>query len=413
MANAFVRRYRGEAKITFLHPSLEPILADTQGVLLFQEQILRVAHEIAGLSWGQADHLRRGMSKFLTREMESMRSQFIAGCQQNTTMSQQQAQALWDQVRAFAGYGFNQGHATAYADVSYRMAYLRAHWPAEFIAARLANHGGFHTQAIYIAEAKQLGIPVHPPHINHSQRYFTLTYENENQGKNREDFGTKAAGFIPGSGPRLWMGLGQVYGLRRTAVAEIVEARAHAPFADLRDLIQRVSLQPKELTHLIQCGALDGLGTARAALLVEAKEIDRAGSGAQMAFDFGEPLPLHPASGRRAKSARPDPQHLAWEKQILGLPITVTPLDLVELPDDARTLEQLAAEPNQRARLAAFRIPGWTGGSSSFFISDGHTYAIAKFADKKSRSPKAWEPQLLTCQWVVDEWGGGSVQVQE
>ncbi|MCA9936526.1 MAG: DNA polymerase III subunit alpha, partial [Anaerolineales bacterium] len=178
MARAFVRRYRGEEKVSYLHPALQPILQPTQGVLLFQEQVLRLAVEIAGLNWEQADHLRRGMSKFQAREMAAMRLAFVMGCQRPSpdgpAMSAPQAETLWEQVMAFAGYGFNQGHATAYADVSYRSAYLKAHYPAEFLRARLMDHGGFHHPAIYMAEARRLGIAVRPPHVNVSGRKVTL-----------------------------------------------------------------------------------------------------------------------------------------------------------------------------------------------------------------------------------------------
>jgi DNA polymerase III subunit alpha len=146
MAQAFVRRYRGEEPVSFLHPALAPILGATQGVLLFQEQILRVAREVAGLSWAQADVLRRGMSKFKGREMGALRLSFLRGCQEKSGLTPEQAATLWEQVLAFAGYGFNQGHATAYADVSYRSAYLKAHYPAEFLCARLADRAAFTTR---------------------------------------------------------------------------------------------------------------------------------------------------------------------------------------------------------------------------------------------------------------------------
>ena len=196
MARAFVQRYRGEVTPEFLHPVLKPILAQTMGVLIFQEQVLRVACEVVGLSWGDADRLRRGMSKFRGQEMDAIRSQFIAGCQRpEAGLDAGQAATLWEQVEAFAGYGFNQGHATAYADVSYRSAYLKAHYPAEFLCARLADRGGFHHQAIYIAEAVRQGIGVRPPHINHSQGCFTLEWEKREDGSDAH--------------PVLWMGLDQ------------------------------------------------------------------------------------------------------------------------------------------------------------------------------------------------------------
>ncbi len=227
MASAFVRRYRGEERVSYLHPTLEVILGPTQGVLLFQEQILRVAREIAGLSWEQADQLRKGMSHFGVGQMTALRDQFVAGCQRQPPdgpgLIAPQAATLWEQVVAFAGYGFNQGHATAYADVSYRSAYLKAHWPAAFLCARLADHGGFHHPTIYIAEAQRLGIVVRPPHVNHSGPAFT---------------------YAPGTGRAiLWMGLGQVRDLRQRAVEEIIAARGTRPFVSLHDLITRTTLQ--------------------------------------------------------------------------------------------------------------------------------------------------------------------------
>ncbi len=388
MAPAFIRRYRGEEPVHYLHPALEPILNTTKGVLLFQEQILRVAREIAGLSWEEADHLRRGMSKFQTDEMKAMRERFVAGCRRpqpdGPGFTPAQAATLWEQVEAFAGYGFNQGHATAYADVSYRSAYIKAHWPAEFCAARLVDWGGFHHQAIYIAEAIRLGIDVRPPHVNESGRKFTLT---------RHD-----------NVPVLWMGLGQVRDLRRSAVAEIMGQRKASPFVDLADLLRRVPLQAKEIRHLIQCGALDGLGESRAAMLEESTELWRAGGAQQMAFSF----PAH----------RPPPetirQRLQWEQHILGQPLTDHPLDAIELSEASagRQMLSLIDVPASAGRpivVRCTRLPGWPGGRG-FFIGDRQTYLVAIGA-KGLSSPKPWQPLVIRGRWHADEWGGGWLQV--
>lgn len=399
MARTFVRRYRGEEPVGYLHPALEPILGRTKGVLLFQEQVLRVAREIAGLSWAEADRLRHGMSKFKAGEMEALSLRFVSGCQRPAPdgpgMSEEQAEKLWKQIMAFAGYGFNQGHATAYADVAYRSAFIKAHWPAEFLCARLADAGGFHHPAIYMAEARQLGIAVRPPHINRSGRHFALTYEPEE--------GEGAGG---GSlQPALWMGLGQVRDLRRASVRAIVEERGRRPFADLRDLLARVDLQPKEVKHLIQCGALDGLGDSRAALLEEAGVVARAGSVQQLAFDFAAPTVV------AADSAA---QRLRWERELLGLPVSVHPLSLVKLPARTVSLQRL---PNSRGRLVkvcGVRLPGWTG-SSGFFLSDGESFIIAKIAqDADATMPRRtlWQPFVLRGRWTEDEWGGGWLQVE-
>jgi DNA-directed DNA polymerase III PolC len=379
MAASFVRRYRGEEPVTFLHPALAPILRPTQGVLLFQEQILRVATEIAGLSWAEAEELRKGMSKFRPEAIAALRTRFVSGCQRNDRgpgFSPQQAATLWEQVQAFAGYGFNQGHATAYADVSYRSAYLKAHWPAAFLCARLADWGGFHHPAVYMAEAVRLGLKVHPPHINVSQYEFTLETNNE--------------GFA------LYMGLGQVRDLRHSAIADIVAARHEGPFSGPMDLCARVQLQAKELTHLVQCGALDGLGASRAGLLAEMERMGR--EGMQMAFDFtvSDPPAETPA------------QRMAWEQHLLGYPLTVHPLDLAAPPENATPLADLAGQPGRRVLIHAVRLPGWTGGKG-YFLSDGRSYVMAMGGTR----PQAWQPLQLSGRWVVDAWGGGCFRVEE
>ena len=386
MAHAFVRRYRSEEPVRFLHPALAPILSSTQGILLFQEQVLRVAREIAGLSWAQADQLRRGMGHFGHDEMAEMEATFVGGCQRpppkGPGFNRQQADRLWEQVLAFAGYGFNQGHATSYAMVSFRSAYLKSRWPAAFLCARLAEWGGYHHRAIYMAEAARIGLVVRPPHVNHSGRRFTLGWEGE-QGV-------------------LWMGLGQVRDLRRASIRAIVAERARQPFTSLRDLLQRVPLQDKEVTHLVQCGALDGLGESRAALLAETGEIRQAGSALQMTLDFAGP----------EVKAEPAAQRLAWEQHLLGQPVSVHPLEVVadRLPPHL-PLRRLPEQPGQRVTVAGVRLPGRTGGQG-FFLSDGDAFVTAR-GDAARRAPSPWQPLVARGRWTSDEWSTSWFQVEE
>jgi len=410
MAAAFVRRYRGEERVRYLHPALEPILARTQGVLIYQEQILRVATEIAGLSWADADHLRRGMSKFKPQEMAALQQAFITGCQRpqpaGPGLSQRQAETLWEQVRAFAGYGFNQGHATAYADVSYRSAYIKAHWPAAYMAARLGERGGFHHPTIYMAEARRLSIPLRPPHINHSGRRFTLDMagaqenqcpEDAKKQRNEEKNGKREE--EAAAGPILWMGLDAVRDLRGTTIAAIV---ANRPFVSLADLLARVRLQARELTHLIQCGALDGLAESRNALLAQAPGARR--GALQLAFDFlaAEAEPETPA------------QRLAWERRILGLPMSVHPLTLArpKLPADVVLLAQAQRHRGQRLRTAGVRLPGWTGGEG-FYLGDEKDYVIAIPGDDAAPLPPLWQPIVVSGAWREDDWGRAWLEAEE
>lgn len=402
MAAAFVRRYRGEEAVSYLHPALQPILGRTKGVLIFQEQVLRLAREIAGLTWEQADHLRRGMSHFGAAEMAALHEQFVAGCLRpapaGPSFTPAQAQTLWEQIMPFAGYGFNQGHATAYADVSYRSAYLKTHYPAEFLCARLADWGGFHHPAIYMAEAVRLGIAVRPPHVNFSGEAFGLT--TDHRPLTVED---KSSSIVHRPSSILYMGLGQVRDLRQAAVAALVRERQRGAFRDLRDLLNRAPLRPKELDHLIRAGALDGLGESRAGLLAEAEAIRRSGGAAQMTFDFARPQVL----------SEPLAQRWAWETELLGLPVSALadPLALVKnrLPEHT----PLAALPGLRGRptvVAGVRLPGWTGGQG-FFLSDGPTFVIAR-GPRELKTPPAWQPLLIRGRWQAEEWGAAWLQAE-
>jgi DNA polymerase III alpha subunit len=390
MAQAFVRRYRGEEEVRYLHPALAPILGPTQGVMLFQEQVLRVAREIAGLSWAEADRLRKGMSKFRADEMAALQERFEEGCRHPAPdgpgFNATQAQTLWTQVMAFAGYGFNQGHATAYADVSYRSAYLKAHWPAEFLCARLADWGGFHHQSVYLAEARRLGIGLRPPHVNHSRGQFTLEWQDRH--------GVRV--------PILWMGLGQVRDLRRSSVRAIVAARHVRPFASATDLLGRVPLARKEWTHLIQCGALDGLGESRAALLAEAGALQAGGDGGQLAFTFVA----------QAVTAEDVSQRIVWETRLLGLPVSSHPLASVDSSQLAVIpLGELPNHTGVLVTVAGARLPGWTGGKG-WFCGDDQNFVVA-IPPKGMANPRPWRPILLRGRWCTGQWGDSWFQVEE
>ena len=280
---------------------------------------------------------------------------------------------------AFAGYGFNQGHATAYADVSYRSAYLKTHWPAEFLCARLADWGGFHHQSVYLAEARRLGLAVRPPHVNHSGNQFTLRWEDDR--------------------PVLWMGLGQVRDLRRASVRAIVAARRERRFTGVGDLLGRVPLMRKEWTHLIQCGALDGLGPTRAAMLDEAAASTDGAGGQQLAFRFFEQTTPPETLGQR----------LTWEQRVLGQPVSVHPLATGAQLPPVSTLRAARAQVGREVTVAGVRLPGWTGGKG-WFLSDGDDYGVV-IGESGTANPRPWRPVLVRGRWRVDAWGDGWLEM--
>ena len=243
LKRAFVERYRAQQRgldpnVEHLHPSLEPLLADTYGVILYQEQVLRIAHELAGLSVADADLLRRAMSHFDPgKQMQTLKEKFIAGAFERNQVPLETAERIWDLMAAFAGYGFPKAHAASYAQVAWRAAWCKTHYPEFFMAAVLANWGGYYSQRVYLNEARRLGLNLREPHINHARREFSVQY-------------------LDGS-PVLFMGLDQVRDLGARTQQRILQER---PFHSLADFLVRVDPRAAEVENLIQIGALQGLG---------------------------------------------------------------------------------------------------------------------------------------------------------
>jgi len=239
LRDAFVHRFRGEEEVTHVHESLTDLLNDTLGVILYQEQVLRIAHELGGLSIAEADILRRAMSHFDPGGvMDTLRKNFIEGAAKRKNVPPDTAERIWEMMAAFAGYGFPKAHAASYAQLAWNSAWCKTHYPTEFMAAVLGFGGGYYSQRVYLMEARRLGLPIHPPHINHSNHHFRVTY--------------------PKGQPNLYMGLNQVRDLTQRTAQAIIQ---NQPYHSLEDFLIRVDPQRKEAQHLIMCGALEGLTT--------------------------------------------------------------------------------------------------------------------------------------------------------
>lgn len=248
LKEAFVRRYKGQEPVEHLHPALAPLLADSYGVILYQEQVLRIAHELAGFSLAEADLLRRAMSHFDPgKRMGELRRKFVTEAQARRGVPAEVGERVWEMMAAFAGYGFPKAHAASYAQVAWRSAWCKAHFPAEFMAAVLANWGGYYSQRVYLSEARRLGLAIRPPHVNHAGRQFSAV----------------RLGTGGGEAPALFMGLDQVRDLTRATIARILEAR---PFRSLEDFLARVDPRLVEAGNLVRVGALAGFGPIPAML---------------------------------------------------------------------------------------------------------------------------------------------------
>ncbi len=315
MLDDFVQRKHGKIEVRYDHPLLEPILKETYGVMLYQEQVMQVANVLAGYSLGQADILRRAMSKKNAREMESQRRTFIDGCIERG-IEARTAERIFDTLARFAEYGFNKSHSAAYAMVCYQTAWLKAHYPVQFLAALMSNEMG-NTDKIQglVAEAKRMGIEVLPPDVNRCSRKFTV-----HEG-------------------RIRFGLGAVKNLGTHAVDAVVAARDEGgDFRSLFDFCARVDsrvVNRKAIESLIRVGAFDSLGHRRSQLYAV---IDRAiahGAAVQRDRDRGQGMLFggpDDSAGEEIENELPDVPEweprdlLAGERELLGIYVTGHPL---------------------------------------------------------------------------------------
>ena len=313
---AYIRRMHGEEAVTYRHPSLEPILEETYGITVYQEQIMYTAMNLAGYSAAEADNLRKAVAKKKAKALREQRQKFVGGAVEQD-IPRDTANAIFDDWEAFARYGFPKGHAADYAVICVQTAYLKANYPIEYMTALLSVYKGDTDRvALYAAECSRMGIAVLPPSVNAS----TLHFQIEDQ---------------PDSTSAIRYGLGAVKNVGQGAVEVILDARATDSFANLEDYARRVDLRQvgkRAMESLIRVGALDGLGT-RLDLL---ESIDRIASYSASHFRaaevgqlsiFGsttgvtEDLKLTPAkvdvSWRR---------QLGWEKELLGSYVSDHPL---------------------------------------------------------------------------------------
>jgi len=251
MVTTFIRCKHGQIQVEYLLPQLEPILQETYGVILYQEQVMKIASDLAAYSLGEADILRRAMGKKDPQVMAHQRARFMQGAKQNNLPTDKAAQ-IFDLMEKFAGYGFNKSHSAAYALISYQTAYLKAHFPVEFMAALISSEVDNADKILrYINDCREMDIAVLPPDVNQSQAGFSVQ-----------------AGAIR-------FGLSGVKNVGEEAIREIVQARRSGEYKNVVDLCQRVNTRKvtkRVLEFLIKSGAMDDLGPGRAPILAGVDE---------------------------------------------------------------------------------------------------------------------------------------------
>jgi len=349
----FLKRLRQQEPVRYPHPSLEPILRDTLGVCVYQEQVMQIAQVAGGLSLAEADLVRRAKAKWKdSRERERLHSKFMKAAEKLGIPLIARGQT-WQMVEKFIGFGFCKAHAATYADLAYRMAYLKAHYPAEFLAAMCSSGAGFYHVSAYVEEGKRWGIAVRLPSVNHSRLEYTTEPCDA------------AVGALLAAPPVLRamrIGLMQVKGLRLETIENILRSRdAHGPFLSLEDFLSRVPVERDEIESLIKCGAFDEVCQEsrpsllwRLNLLKSSAASWSAGACSRLPTAELAPPPCLQLFSDATPASRPGDaapalpdytreQRLAYESAILEVCVSGHPLDLV-----ARNGENWSTEIEQR-----------------------------------------------------------------
>ena len=316
----FIARKHGKKEIKYLHPKLEPILKKTYGVAVYQEQVMQMAQSLAGFSLGEADMLRKAMGKKIPELIKKEKIKFVEGAVKNG-VNKKDAEEIFAFIEPFAGYGFNRSHAACYGMIGYQTAYLKAHYPTEFMAALMtSDQGNIERIAIEVEEAKDLGINVLPPNINESFEEFAVIKDSSGQENIR-------------------FGLNAIKNVGHTVTKEIVaERKRNGKYTDLANFLERVinkDLNKKSIEALAKVGALDDLGE-RNQLIENMDTILNFSKNAQKMKDsnqdslFGEVKMETPSITLREIPPAPKKQKLHWEKELLGLYVSDHPISEYE-----------------------------------------------------------------------------------
>jgi DNA-directed DNA polymerase III PolC len=357
---SYLRRHLGLEPVAAIHPVAREVLKDTYGCLIYQEQVIRIAVAVAGMSYAEADGLRRCMS-FKNKNRESMatyRDSFMNGALKRG-IPEETAREIFCRISSFAGYAFCKAHSASFALESFESAYWKAHYPAEFMAAVLSNGGGYYSQEEYLEEARRLGLEILPPCVNRSR----LRHH--------------------GSGRELRIGLYQVKGLTEETAGAIVKER---PFRSLSEFLERTHASTNEAENLIRCGAMRELGRSRPELLWELQALRGVEACASHTDDAPDPtavikqIPRLPDYGR-SKS-------VALERETLDLAVTAHPLAMFDEEIARATVGRTITRSVDLARRAGQRVEllGWRVTVKGTRTMDrGEEMIFATFSDRFGR----------------------------
>lgn len=364
----YIERKQNPDKVEYLDPRFEEYLAPTFGILIYQDDIMLLAVNFAGYSWGEADKFRKAMGKKIPEIMAQQKEKFSKGCQEVGGLSKEQTKELWEMIETFAAYGFNKAHAASYGRVAYLTSYLKANYPVIYMASVLdADSGDTEKIAEMVSECERMGIDVLPPSINESFENFTVVKNEE--GKEQIRFGlTTIKGFGEG-----------------IAQAVINERKNGGRFASLEDFLNRVvdrNLNKKSLEALIKCGAMDELGDRAQmyanleALVQYNREVAKGPQNQGSLFGASD----SPALRLADTEPLPPEQTLLWEKELLGLYVTGNPLTPFEEKIRARCASLTNVKASKKEG-ATFTVGGIIEDARIIRTKKGDEMAFIRFAD--------------------------------
>lgn len=409
----FIRRKHGKEQITYLHPRLEPILKNTYGVGVYQEQMMQIARDLAGFTLAEADTLRKAIGKKIKSLLDEQKEKLVNGMITNG-IDPKTAHAIWELFPPFARYGFNRSHAACYATVSYQTAYFKAHYPVEFMAGLLNTSSGDLDRIMFlVGEAKRLSIPVLPPDVNQSFEYFTVEPEAD----------------------AIRFGLLAIKNLGANIVAAIIAERTRGgPYESLSNFLTRVEhhdMNKKSLESLIKAGAFDSLGVERGQALDNIEELVRFNQTARRHASSNQSSLFGPTATFASFRMKPGKAAdkglvLSWEKELLGLYLTDHPWNayLAKLGSAVKpikdTVRAYPAKQNGDRNGPRLRLAGIISGVQKIMTKKGQpmlfvtledlsdNLEVMVFADTLAKHPLAWQENkavLLTgrLSWRDDE----------
>lgn len=369
MKAAFIERHVHGKPFAYLHPKLEQLLGDTYGVMLYQEDVMRIAVEVAGYTVADADRFRSEVSKKVSpAHLQAQYVDFVRSKAEQAGIDRRSAEAIWDEILRFAAYSYCKAHATVYANIAWETAYLKAHYPAQFYCSLFNNHHGMYPLRVYVWDARRRGIPILPVHVNHSEIEWSV------------------------QGRAIQAGFRVVKGLSRGMAREIVGQRRIRAFAHLDDLRRRVAFRQPELRNLIHVGACDGLGPTRPVMLSRL-HLAPADPNQPMLFDIHQ---------EGAASRLPDYDRIARlkaELDVTGISFGLHPATL--LPTGYVPAVQLHRLVGRRTTVA-----GFVATARRARTSDGRTMGFVTLEDSTGLAEVSFFPDQIGLYRSICSYGG-------